>query len=177
MRNLNRIARIEHGDTSNKVFPMALGCYQHREGQLLGWARCPTDSGKYIVRLTTFQDKSRRIDDIIRGRYSIAVKPCDYITVTGAAKRIGTRHSTIGSAIKRGELAVVETADGTRLLLVVDVQRWASQDRKPGRPRKQDEKKRRAARRTSSRGTSAARARQTGSESENINLSETRTAK
>ena len=54
------------------------------------------------------------------------IDPTRYATVTGAAKQAGVKRPTLVSAIARGELSIAITADGLRLVELVDVARWAA---------------------------------------------------
>ena len=59
------------------------------------------------------------------------------ISIRKAAAAVGVVHGTLRAAIKRHELAAHELADGTPVLVLADVEEWASADRRgAGRPRK-----------------------------------------
>jgi hypothetical protein len=60
-----------------------------------------------------------------------------YISIRGAARRVGVADRTIRLAIGRGELDVEHDADGRPMLRVADVESWSQIERTgPGRPRK-----------------------------------------
>ena len=60
----------------------------------------------------------------------------DTVTMAEAARRLRLAPVTVRTLVHRGTLATVETADGSKLVAVVEVERYAADRRPPGRPEK-----------------------------------------